>query len=75
MKQDNYQHEQPQALKSSLQVLTSTLNRRPNSPTQHKYPDEKAKEEVRRQFLRQHNAEQQIYRATQPHNLVMGRAA
>jgi hypothetical protein len=75
MKQGNYQHEHPQALKSSLQVLTSTLNRRPNSPTQLKYPHEKAKEEVRRQFLKQHAAKQHIYREAQEHNLVIGRAA
>jgi hypothetical protein len=75
MKQDNYQHEQPQALEPSLKVLSSTLNRRPNSLTQLKYPDEKGKEEVRRQFLRQHAAEQQIYCAAQNHNLVMSRAA
>ena len=75
MKQDNYHHEHPQALKSSLKVLTSTLNRRPKSPTQLKYPDEKAKEEVRRQFLREHAAEQQIHREAQKHNLVMSRAA
>jgi hypothetical protein len=77
MKQNNYQHERPQALKSSLKELTSTLNPRPNSPAQLKYPDEKAKEEVRggRQFLRQHAAEQQIYREAKTHNLVMCRAA
>jgi hypothetical protein len=77
MKQDNYQHEHPQALKSSLQVLTSTLNRRANSPAQLKHPHEKATEEVRRQFLlRQHDAaEQQIYPESQKHNLVIGRAA
>ena len=75
MKQDNYEHDDPQALKLSLKVLTSTLNLRPKSPAQLKYPDEKAKEEVRRQFLREHAAEQQIYREAQKHNLVMGRAA
>jgi hypothetical protein len=77
MKQENYEHEQPQAsLKSSLKVLSSTLNRLPNSPTQLKYPDEKGQEEVlRRQFLREHAAEQQIYCTAQKHNLVMCRAA
>jgi hypothetical protein len=75
MKQENYEHEQPQALKSSLKVLTSTLNRRPDSPTQLKYPNEKSKEVVRRQFLREHAAEQQIYGVAQNHNLVMCRAA
>jgi hypothetical protein len=78
MKQHNYQEdEHPQALKSSLKELTSTLNRRPNSPAQLKYPDEKAKEAVRggRQFLKQHAEEQQVYREAQKHNLVMSRAA
>jgi hypothetical protein len=75
MKQENYEHEQPEALKSSLKVLSSTLNRLRNSSTQLKYPDEKGKEEVRRQFLRQHAAEQQIHCAAQKHNLVTSRAA
>ena len=74
MEQENYEVEQPQVFQSPLKVLTSTWNSRSNSPTQLKYPDEKSKEEARRQFLRQHAAEHHIHRAVRQHNLVMDRA-
>jgi hypothetical protein len=71
MKHANYAHE---ALKSSPRIRKSKpLNDRPSSPpTYLKYPDGKAKEEARRQFVRHHIAE---HHDDELHNLVMGRAA
>jgi hypothetical protein len=71
MKHANYAHETlksppPRILKSK------TLNDRPSSPTYLKYPDEKAMEEARRQFVRHHSSAEQHHEL---HNLVMGRAA
>lgn len=70
MKHANYTHE---TLMSSPRCIlkSKSLNDHPSSPTYLPYPDEKAKEEARRQFLVRHH----IAEHPELHNLVMGRAA